>query len=59
MVSMEDAARALRISKSHGYQLVRDGEFPCRVVRLGGSVRVVTASLIALLEGRDEHADGK
>jgi len=53
MVSMADAARALRISKSHGYQLARDGEFPCRVVHLGGSVRVVTASLIALLEGTE------
>jgi hypothetical protein len=50
-VSMADAARALRISKSHGYQLARDDKFPCGVLHLGGSVRVITASLVALLEG--------
>lgn len=54
LVSMADAARVLRISKSHGYQLARDDAFPCRVLHLGGSVRVVTASLIALLEGQTD-----
>lgn len=49
--SMEDASRALGISKSHGYKLAKDGKFPCRVVPLGEDrIRIVTASLLALLE---------
>lgn len=55
--SMEDAARALGISKSHGYKLAKSGRFPCRVVPLGEDrVRIVTASLLKLLEG--ETSDG-
>lgn len=49
--SMEDASRALGISKSHGYKLAKAGRFPCRIVPLGDDrVRIVTASLLKLLE---------
>lgn len=45
------ACSALGISKSWGYQLVAQGEFPARVIQIGSSrTRVVTASLISLLE---------
>lgn len=50
-VDVDTAVRALGISRSHGYRLARDSQFPCRIVRLGDRVRVVTASLLALLEG--------
>lgn len=51
-VSMEDAVRALGISRSLGHKLANDERFPCRVVHMGDRVRIVTASLLALLEGK-------
>lgn len=37
------------ISRGHAYALARDGKFPCRVLKLGNSYRVVTSELLALL----------
>lgn len=45
------AAKALGISKSHLNALIRNGEAPVKVLRLGGCNRVITASLVRLLEG--------
>ena len=45
------ACSALGISKSWGYQLVVQHEFPCKVITIGKRSRVVTASLVALLKG--------
>lgn len=50
-VSVDEAVRALGVSRSHGYHLAQTGEFPCKILKLGDRVRVVTASLIAALEG--------
>lgn len=47
--SVEDASRALGISRSHGYDLVTRGEFPVRVIRAGSRVLVSTAHLTRLL----------
>ncbi|MFE3202287.1 DNA-binding protein [Embleya sp. NPDC059237] len=49
-VAVSQGARALGISGSLAYELIRKGEFPVRILTLGSSQRVVTASLIALLE---------
>ena len=49
-VSVEMACRAIGISKSHGYELIKTNRFPCRVIQAGTRSRVVTASLVALLE---------
>ncbi|MYV56484.1 helix-turn-helix domain-containing protein [Streptomyces sp. SID3212] len=49
-VSVAEAAHALGVSKSHLYDLVRRGEAPVRIVPLGTRHRVVTASLVHLLE---------
>ncbi|MCX4824892.1 helix-turn-helix domain-containing protein [Streptomyces sp. NBC_01142] len=50
-VGVPDAARAIGVSKSHLYELIRKGEAPVRTLALGSSRhRVVTASLIQLLE---------
>ncbi|EOD65617.1 DNA-binding protein [Amycolatopsis vancoresmycina] len=49
-VDVATAASALGISKSYGYALAARGEFPCRVLAVGTRYRVVTASLVALLE---------
>lgn len=37
------------ISKGHGYALARSGEFPCKVLKLGNTYRVLTSELMALL----------
>lgn len=47
------ACAALGISVSHGYALIKTGDFPCQTVNLGTRRRVITADLIRLLEGRD------
>ncbi len=43
--------QALGLSRSWGYALVAAGEFPARTIKIRGRTRVVTASLIRLLEG--------
>jgi len=48
-VDVGTAARALGLSRSTGYELVRRREFPCRVLRVGSSYRVPTAELLHLL----------
>ncbi|GAA3196630.1 hypothetical protein GCM10017688_64900 [Streptomyces ramulosus] len=54
--SVSDAAKALGFSRSKGYDLVRRGAFPCRVLTIGRTSRVVTASLLRVLEsGEPEY----
>jgi predicted DNA-binding transcriptional regulator AlpA len=48
-VDVPTAARALNIGRTLAYQLVRTGEFPLPVLRLGSRYRVVTSSLLAAL----------
>lgn len=58
--SVEDASRALGFSRAKGYDLVRTGLFPCRVLRIGRQTRVVTASLLRVLESGDpEYNDAR
>ncbi|WDT52613.1 helix-turn-helix domain-containing protein [Streptomyces sp. G7(2002)] len=56
--SVEDASRALGFSRAKGYDLARRGEFPCRVLRIGRSTRVVTASLLRVLESGEPEYNG-
>ncbi len=56
--SVEDASSALGVSRAKGYDLVRRGEFPCRVLRIGRSTRVVTASLLRVLESGEPEYSG-
>ncbi len=44
-----DAAQHLGIGRSKAYQLVRQGEWPTRVLRLGDRIRIPTAELRRLL----------
>ena len=55
-VSVPTACASLGIGRSHGYELVRRGEFPVRTVALGRSCRVITADLLRLLEGQVDTA---
>jgi len=49
VVDLRTAARALGLGRTLAYQLARRGEFPCRVLRLGGAYRVPTADLLEVL----------
>lgn len=48
-VSLDDANRALSIGRSFGYQLVKTGEYPVTVLRLGNAYRVRRSDLLSLL----------
>jgi excisionase family DNA binding protein len=48
-VDIATAACALGLGRSTGYELARRGEFPCRVLHVGGTYRVPTAELMRLL----------
>lgn len=54
VVDVVTAGKALGLGRTKSYQLVRAGEFPCRIIRVGGSYLVPTAELLALL-GLDPH----
>lgn len=53
---LQTAARALNISKSSAYTAAREGNFPCRVIRVGSRYVVPTAGLRALLGVTDGTA---
>lgn len=48
-IDLETGARALGVGRTKAHMLVRQGEWPTRVLRLGRSYRVVTADVLALL----------
>lgn len=56
--SVEDAAQAFGLSRSKSYDLVRRGKFPCRVLLIGRTARVVTASLLRVLESGEPEYNG-
>ena len=49
MPSVLEAFAALNIGQTLGYQMVRDGEFPIEVIRLGRIFRVRKADLLTYL----------
>lgn len=49
-VSVPKAATALGISKSYLHALIKQNEAPVKVLPLNGRNRVITASLVRLLE---------
>jgi predicted DNA-binding transcriptional regulator AlpA len=51
-VRVEDGARALNISRASAYQAIADGAFPAKTIRVNRTLRVLTASLLEVLEGR-------
>jgi excisionase family DNA binding protein len=52
-VSVGEAAAALGCSQAHAYDCIRTGTLPARTLRVGGRIRVVTASILAALECGD------
>jgi len=48
-VDVGTAARALGVSRSTGYELARRNAFPCRVIRVGNTMRVPRSEIFRLL----------
>ncbi|WP_369794921.1 hypothetical protein [Kitasatospora sp. NRRL B-11411] len=46
---LTDANRLLALSRTKGYRMARDGEYPCATIQVGDGHRVVTAELLRLL----------
>ncbi|MEU4820482.1 DNA-binding protein [Actinomadura sp. NPDC023710] len=44
-ITIGTAARALGLGRTRAYQLARENRFPCKVIRIGTTYRVVTADL--------------
>lgn len=51
--TIETAARALGLGRTRAYQLARENRFPCKVIRIGTTYRVVTADLWRLISSSD------
>jgi len=47
--TIETAARALGLGRTRAYELARENRFPCKVIRIGSTYRVVTADLQRLV----------
>lgn len=56
-VDLATAGRALGLGRTKAHELVRSGEFPCVVLRLGKAYRVPTADLLAALGERPDPGD--
>ncbi|UQA94550.1 hypothetical protein [Streptomyces halobius] len=48
-VDLDTGNRALGLGRSKGYALAKQGQSPCKVLRLGKAYRGVTADLLSLL----------
>lgn len=58
-VSISVANRAFGLGRSMGYDLAKRGQYPCKVLRVGQSYRVVTADLLRVLEISPQRVDGE
>jgi excisionase family DNA binding protein len=55
ILSVAEAAKVLRLSRSQAYEYVNRGIIPC--IRLGNSIRIPKARLAALLTGDTAMAE--
>ncbi|MEU4804324.1 helix-turn-helix domain-containing protein [Actinosynnema sp. NPDC023587] len=58
MVSVEDAAWALRVSRAYAYRLLQHGQLPVRTKLVGSRRVVVTSSLISYIADKSEDDPG-
>ena len=49
VIDVPTAARALGLGRAAAYQLVKEGQWPTPVFRVGKQIRIPTAPLLALL----------
>jgi predicted DNA-binding transcriptional regulator AlpA len=52
VVDVADAGRALGIGRASAYEAISRDAFPAKVIRVNRRLRVLTASLVEVLEGR-------
>ncbi|MFD0852367.1 helix-turn-helix domain-containing protein [Actinomadura adrarensis] len=59
VLDLMTAARALGLSRSYAYELAKNNQFPCKVLRIGQCYRVPTSALLTLLGEKTDtpHAD--
>ncbi|MFI6180528.1 helix-turn-helix transcriptional regulator [Nonomuraea sp. NPDC051191] len=57
VVSLLAAGRLLGMGRTKAYRLAKAGEFPCRVLRIGGRYAVPVRGLRALLDPSAERLD--
>lgn len=50
-VSVELAATAIGVSRAHAYECIKQGTFPARALQVGGRTKVITSSILAVLDG--------
>jgi excisionase family DNA binding protein len=55
LLTPEEAARALRVSRSKLYELARSGKIP--TIRIGSVLRIPRRRLEALIDGDTESSD--
>ena len=58
-VDLMTAARALGLGRTKAYELAKREQFPCRVIRIGGTYRIPTAGLLELLGVTAEEPRGQ
>ena len=51
-IDLDTANRALQIGRTQGYALAKRDAYPCKVLRLGTAYRVITSSLLDVLDVR-------
>ncbi len=54
-VDLATGGRPFGISRSYAYELAKRGEFPAKVIQVGGKARVVTASILAILSAESRE----
>ncbi|MFD8556808.1 helix-turn-helix domain-containing protein [Streptosporangium canum] len=55
-VNVELAAAAFGVSRAHAYECIKTGEFPARSLQVGKRTKVITSSILAVLEGDNSGA---
>jgi predicted DNA-binding transcriptional regulator AlpA len=55
-INVDLAADALGVSRAHAYECIKAGTFPARSLQVGRRTKVITSSILALLEGDDRKA---
>ena len=55
-VNVEQAATAVGVSRASAYQAIAEGTFPAKTVKVGRRIKVLTASLLKVLEGGGDRA---
>lgn len=54
LLDVPEAGRVLGIGRSLAYELVRAGEWPTKVLRVGRLIKIPSAPLVRLIEARED-----